>query len=49
MDQPNLACDAAAKYAPFVYACGYWIAEDPQRPTWNKSDFFGDHYSHAAK
>ncbi|HEY8714533.1 MAG TPA: M28 family metallopeptidase, partial [Candidatus Acidoferrum sp.] len=49
MDQPNLDWDAAAKYARFVFLCGYLIAEDPQRPTWNKSDFFGDHYSHAAK
>jgi hypothetical protein len=49
MDQPNLDWEAAAKYARFVFLCGYLIAEDPQRPTWNKSDFFGDHYGHGAK
>jgi hypothetical protein len=47
--QPGLDFDDAAKYARFVFLCGYLITEDPQRPTWNKGDFFGDRYSHAAK
>jgi len=49
MDQPNLDWEAAVKYSRFVFLCGYLIAQDPQRPTWNKADFFGDLYSHAAK
>jgi hypothetical protein len=46
MDQPGLDFDAAAKYARFVFLCGYLITEDLKRPTWNKGDFFGDHYGH---
>lgn len=46
MDQPGLDFDAAAKYARFVFLCGYLITEDSQRPSWNKGDFFGDHYAH---
>ncbi len=46
MNQPGLLWDEAAKYARFVFLCGDLIAEDSQRPTWNKGDFFGDHYSH---
>ena len=33
---------AAAAYARFVFLCGYLVTTDPQRPTWNKGDFFGD-------
>lgn len=45
IDQPGLDFDSAAKYARFVFLCGYLITEDSQRPTWNKGDFFGDHYA----
>jgi hypothetical protein len=48
MDQPGLDFDAAAKYARFVFLCGFLITEDAQRPTWNKGDFFGEHYAHLA-
>ncbi len=48
IDQPGLDFDAAAKYARFVFLCGYLITEDPQRPAWNKGDFFGDHYGSLA-
>jgi hypothetical protein len=48
MDQPGLDFDAAAKYARFVYLCGWLITEDSQRPTWNKGDFFDEHYAHRA-
>jgi hypothetical protein len=48
MDQPGLNWDAAAKYARFVFLCGWLITEDSQRPTWNKGDFFGEHYGHPA-
>jgi Zn-dependent M28 family amino/carboxypeptidase len=47
IDQPGLDFDAAAKYARFVFLCGYLITEAPQRPTWNKGDFFGDRYGDA--
>ncbi|MDQ1411343.1 MAG: hypothetical protein QOJ41_3078 [Acidobacteriaceae bacterium] len=48
MNQPGLDFDAAAKYARFVFLCGYLITEDSQRPTWHKGDFFGEHYGHQA-
>jgi hypothetical protein len=44
MEQPGLMFDEAAKYGRFVFLCGNLIADDPQRPTWNKGDFFGDRY-----
>jgi hypothetical protein len=44
MEQPGLDFDAAAKYARFVFLCGYLITEDAHRPNWNKGDFFGDLY-----
>jgi Peptidase family M28/PA domain len=46
MEQPGLDFDAAAKYARFVFLCGYLITEDAQRPAWNKGDFFGNLYGH---
>jgi Peptidase family M28/PA domain len=49
MNQPNLDFTAAAKFAQFSFLCGYYVAQDPQRPTWNKADFFGDQYSHLAQ
>jgi hypothetical protein len=44
MQQPGLMFDEAAKYGRFVFLCGDLIADDLQRPTWNKGDFFGDRY-----
>lgn len=49
MNQPGLDFEAAAKFARFVYLCGYSIAQDQQRPTWNKGDFFGEHYGKRAQ
>ena len=49
MKQPNLDFDAAAKFAQFAFLCGYYVTQDPQRPTWNKGDFFGDRYAHLAQ
>ncbi len=49
MNQPNLDFVAAAKFAQFSFLCGYYVAQDPQRPTWNKGDFFGDQYAHLAQ
>jgi hypothetical protein len=46
MQQPGLDFDQAVKYARFVYLCGWLIAQDPARPTWNTHDFFGDRYAH---
>ena len=45
MAQPGLDFSQAAKFARFALLCGYLIAEDPVRPTWNKGDFFGDKYA----
>ena len=44
MEQPGLDFNAAVQYAKFIFLCGYYIAEDPQRPRWNAGDFFGDLY-----
>jgi Peptidase family M28/PA domain len=44
MDQPGLDFDAAVQYAKFIFLCGYYVAQDPQRPRWNAGDFFGDLY-----
>ena len=44
MNQPGLDFESAAKFARFAFLCGYIVSEDPQRPTWNKRDFFGDKY-----
>jgi hypothetical protein len=49
MNQPNLDFEAAANFARFSLLTGYYVAQDPQRPTWNKGDFFGDRYGHLAK
>jgi len=45
MQQPGLDLKQAVKYADFVFLCGWLIAQDPARPTWNPHDFFGDLYS----
>ena len=49
MNQPNLDFEAAAKFARFTFLCGYYVTQVPQRPTWNKNDFFGDQYAHLAQ
>ncbi len=49
MNQPGLDFEAAADFARFTLLTGYYVAQDPQRPTWNKGDFFGDRYGHLAK
>lgn len=48
IDQPGLDFDAAAKFARFAFFCGYLVAQDTPRPTWNKGDFFGEHYAKAS-
>ena len=45
MQQPGLDFDQAVKYAQFIYLCGWFITQDPTRPSWNSHDFFGDHYA----
>ena len=49
MNQPNLDFEAAANFARFTFLTGYYVAQDSERPTWNKGDFFGDRYGHLAK
>jgi len=44
MNQPGLDFTAAAKFARYVFLCGYMITEDMQRPTCNKGDFFGKQF-----
>lgn len=45
MEQPGLNFDAAAEFARYAFLCGYMVSQDQQRPTWNKGDFFGEHYA----
>ncbi|MGA0559292.1 M28 family metallopeptidase [Larkinella sp. VNQ87] len=40
IDQP-FDFGAAAKHAQLQFLIGYLAAQNPQRPTWNKGDFFG--------
>ncbi|QDK83941.1 M28 family peptidase [Spirosoma sp. KCTC 42546] len=40
MNQP-FDFNAAAKHAQLQFLVGYLTAQDDQRPTWNKGDFFG--------
>lgn len=50
MEQPGLDFHAAAEFARFAFLCGYIVSQDQQRPTWNKGDFFGEHYAeHSSK
>jgi Peptidase family M28/PA domain len=44
MEQPGLDFNAAVQYAKFIFLCGYYVTQDPQRPRWNAGDFFGDLY-----
>jgi len=44
MNQPGLMFGEAAKYARFAFLCGYLVANETQRPAWNKDDFFGKRY-----
>ena len=46
MQQPGLDFAQAVKYADFIFLSGWYITQDPARPTWNPHDFFGDHYAH---
>jgi Zn-dependent M28 family amino/carboxypeptidase len=48
MDQP-LDWDAAVTFARFNFLCGYLVAQAPERPTWNKGDFFGERYGKKGK
>ena len=45
MNQPGLDFEAGAKFARFNFLCGYLIAQQTARPTWNpEGDFFGERY-----
>jgi len=44
MEQPGLDFKAAVQYAKFIFLCGYYVTQDPQRPRWNEEDFFGNLY-----
>jgi hypothetical protein len=49
MEQPGLDFDSAVAYARMVLLCGYLVTEAPQRPVWNKGDFFGNHFGMLAR
>jgi len=44
MNQPGLLFPEAAKYARFMFLCGYLVANEKERPAWKKGDFFGERY-----
>jgi hypothetical protein len=44
MNQP-LNFEAAAKCTRINFAVGYIVAEETERPTWNKGDFFGREFA----
>ncbi|WP_246074098.1 M28 family peptidase [Hymenobacter jeollabukensis] len=41
--------DAGVKYVQLNFLIGYQVANDPQRPTWNKGDFFGGRFGGARR
>jgi hypothetical protein len=45
MQQPGLNFEVGATFARFVFLCGFMIADDSQRPSWNKGDFFAQHFA----
>ena len=48
MDQP-FDFNAAAMHVKTNFLIGYLVANDPQRPTWNKGDFFGGKFGPRSK
>ena len=44
MNQPGLDFEEAARFARFNWLVGYMVAQKTERPTWNRGDFFGEHY-----
>ena len=36
--------DAAVTYVKLNFLVGYLVANNPQRPKWNKGDFFGEKF-----
>jgi Peptidase family M28/PA domain len=49
MQQPGLDFEAAGDFARYVFLCGFMIADDSQKPSWNKGDFFAQHFPRSAK
>ncbi len=45
MDQP-LNFDASIQFMQLNFLVGYDVAQEHQRPTWKKGDFFGDLFGH---
>jgi hypothetical protein len=49
MQQPGLDFEAAATFARYVFLCGFIIADDLQKPSWNKGDFFAQHFARSVE
>ncbi len=49
MQQPGLDFEAAATFARYVFLCGSMIADDSQKPGWNKGDFFAQHFARSSE
>ena len=41
--------EAGKKYVQLNFIIGYQVAQNKERPTWNKGDFFGDRFAKASK
>jgi Zn-dependent M28 family amino/carboxypeptidase len=48
IQQPGLLYNEAITFARFNFLLGYFVAQGPQRPEWNKGDFFGGLYGKRA-
>ena len=36
--------ESGAKYSRYAFFVGYLVAQQNEKPTWNRGDFFGEHY-----
>lgn len=41
LQQPGLNFDSAATFARVGFLCGWYVAQETERPQWNPGDFFG--------
>jgi len=49
MQQPGLDFEVGATFARYMFLCGFIIANDPQKPSWNKGDCFAQHFAATAE
>jgi hypothetical protein len=49
MQQPGLNFEVGATFARYMFLCGFMIANDSQKPSWNKGDFFAQHFARSVE